>query len=65
MNEKAHAQMFLGQDGWFVKFKALRSNNFQVATPTLSSLLLNLPWLGNSSLPEMMLTGQSNARRPP
>jgi hypothetical protein len=40
---KAFSQMFLGQEGWYVKFQPIRSHDFRLALPTLSSALLNLP----------------------
>lgn len=57
---KAFSTLYLGRDGWFLKFHPLRSQDFPVPLPTLSNRLLNLAYLDRPDLSLPMAAGTTN-----
>ena len=63
MSKPASAQLFLGQEGWLLKFHEVRSQDFFVPLPSFSSQLLNLPLLeGSHANGDLGLTGQTHGK---
>jgi hypothetical protein len=58
---KAFSTLYLGRDGWFLKFHPVASGYFRVPLPSLSNLLLNAHQLPETPFPDPGATFTSNA----
>lgn len=58
---KAFSTLYLGREGWFLKFHPLASGQFRIPLPTISNRLLNFATWGPGPIEDPNSTATSNA----